>query len=223
MRQRRGDPYAGVPGRRLFVGVPLPDDAAAAIAGIVDDVRAQPLPIGARDVRWVRLDGLHLTLRFLGPTSEEQIGATEAAVVSVARAVDGPIELELAGSGTFPPGGRPRTIWIGVAGDTDGLGRLGQGTEDALVAAGWPPDPRPFRPHLTLARSDGIPVGPLVAERLASAMAGTTIRCTIDTIGLFESVTGGGPARYVPIVLERLGTTPSDATPVYHQTTPDPP
>ena len=127
MRERRGDPYAGVPGRRLFVGVPLPQDAAAAVAAIVEDVRAQGLPSGARDVRWVRLDGLHLTLRFLGPSPEERIPATEAAVVSVARAADGPIELELAGAGTFPPVGRPRTIWIGVAGDIDGLGRLGSG------------------------------------------------------------------------------------------------
>ncbi len=222
MRERRGDPYAGVPGRRLFVGVPLPQDAAAAVAAIVEDVRAQGLPSGARDVRWVRLDGLHLTLRFLGPSPEERIPETEAAVVSVARAAEGPIELELAGAGTFPPVGRPRTIWIGVAGDIDGLGRLGQRTEDALVAAGWPPDPRPFRPHLTLARSDGVAVGPLVADRLANAMAGNAIRCTIDRLGLFESVTGGGPARYVPVVLERLASTPPDATRVYHQTTPDP-
>jgi 2'-5' RNA ligase len=204
------------------VGVPLPEDAAAAVAAIVEDVRAQGLPSGARDVRWVRLDGLHLTLRFLGPSPEERIPATEAAVVSVARAAEGPIELELASAGTFPPVGRPRTIWIGVAGDIDALGRLGQRTEDALVAAGWPPDPRPLRPHLTLARSDGVAVGPLIADRLANAMAGNAIRCRIDRLGLFESVTGGGPARYVPVVLERLAATPPDPTRVYHQTTPDP-
>jgi RNA 2',3'-cyclic 3'-phosphodiesterase len=222
LSERRGDPYAGIPGRRLFVGVPLPPEAAAAVAGIVEDVRAQGLPPGARDVRWVRLDGLHLTLRFLGPAPEERIAATEAAVASAARAAEGPIELELSGAGTFPPGGRPRTIWIGVAGDTDSLVRLGQRTEEALVAAGWPPDPRPLRPHLTLARSDGVAVGKVVADRLANAMAGTTIPCTIEHLGLFESVTGGGPARYVPVVLERLAATPSDATRVYHQTTPDP-
>jgi 2'-5' RNA ligase len=222
LRQNRGDPYAGIPGRRLFVGVPLPDDAAATVAAIVEGVRAQPLPAGARDVRWVRLDGLHLTLRFLGPTPEERIADTEAAVLSVAHAIDAPIELELAGAGTFPPVGRPRTIWIGVAGDTEALERLGRRTEEALVAAGWPPDARPFRPHLTLARSDGVAVGPLVAGRLASATAETRIRCSIDRIGLFESVTGGGPARYVPVVLERFAATPPDATRVYHQSSPDP-
>jgi 2'-5' RNA ligase len=114
-------------------------------------------------------------------------------------------------------------LWIGVAGDTDGFARLAARTEAALVAAGWPPDDRPFRPHLTLARSDGVSVGPLVAGRLASAMAGRTIAAAIERLGLYESVTGGGPARYVPLALAPLGTAPPDGVPVYHQTSPDPP
>ena len=61
------DPYAGMAGQRLFVAVPLPTAAVAAVVDIVDAVRAMPLPDGMRDVRWVRMDGLHLTLRFLGP------------------------------------------------------------------------------------------------------------------------------------------------------------
>jgi RNA 2',3'-cyclic 3'-phosphodiesterase len=187
--------------------VPLPADTAAAIAAIVDDVRSAGLPAGARDVRWVRLDGLHLTLRFLGPTPESLIAPTTSAVTAVAGAAEGPIALELEGSGTFPPAARPRTLWIGVAGETDAFGRLAGATERALVEAGWPPDPRPFRPHLTLARSDGVAVGPLVASRLAAAMAGRSVPCTVDHLGLFESVTGNGPARYVSVVSERLGTS----------------
>ena len=70
------DPYAGMTGRRLFMALPLPEAATAAMIGVVDGVRAQPLPTGAHDVRWVRLDGLHLTLRFLGPTTDAQLGPT---------------------------------------------------------------------------------------------------------------------------------------------------
>jgi 2'-5' RNA ligase len=205
------------------VGVPLPGDAAAAVAEVVDEVRAGTLPHGARDVRWVRLDGLHLTLRFLGLAPEALVDPTADAVRAVALAADGPIQLELAGAGSFPRAARPRTLWIGVAGDTDGLARLAAATEAALVVAGWPPDDRQFRPHLTLARSDGVSVGPLVAGRLASAMAGRTIQAAVDQLGLFESVTGGGPARYVPLALAPLGTVPPDGVPVYHQTSPGPP
>jgi RNA 2',3'-cyclic 3'-phosphodiesterase len=222
LSERRGDPHAGIPGRRLFVGVPLQAEAARAVTAIVDEVRAAGLPDGARDVRWVRLDGLHLTLRFLGPTPDELIEPTTAAVTTVAREAEGPIDLELTGAGTFPRATRPRTLWIGVGGATDALDRLARLTEHHLVAAGWPPEPRPYRPHLTLARSDGVQVGPLVAGRLVAAMRGRSIPCTIDHVGLFESVTGGGPARYVPVALEPLGSAPAATRSVYHQTTPDP-
>jgi 2'-5' RNA ligase len=190
--------------RRLFVGVPLPPEAATQIAQIVEGVRALPLPDGGRDVRWVRLDGLHLTMRFLGPTPDGLVEPTLAAVEVAARAADGPIEIELAGAGTFPPGRRPRTLWIGLSQGSQALGGLAAATEAALVHAGWPAERRPFRPHLTLARSDGLATGPLVADRLAAAMADRRIRCTIEAIGLFESITGGGPARYLPLGLRNL-------------------
>jgi 2'-5' RNA ligase len=202
--------------------VPLPDDSAAEIRSVVEDVRSMPLPAGARDVRWVRLDGLHLTLRFLGPTPESRITATTEAIDAVARGVDGPIQMELAGSGTFPSARRPRTLWIGVSAGMEPLAGLAAATEAALVEAGWPADPRPFRPHLTLARSDGIAAGPLVAERLAAAMADRRIEAALDRIGLFESVTGGGPARYVPVLLRTLGRVSGPSDRVYHQRSPDP-
>jgi RNA 2',3'-cyclic 3'-phosphodiesterase len=198
------DPYAGVHGRRVFVAVPLGKAAADAVTAIVDAVRAQALPDGARDVRWVRLDGLHLTLRFVGPASEARI-ETLGRIVREAAGATSPIRATLAGAGTFPPGGRPRTLWIGVREGVTELDALARHLSDALVAEGWPADARPFRPHLTLARSDGIAVGPLVASRLAEAIADRPIECPLDRLVLFESVTGGGPARYVPIAEANLG------------------
>ena len=64
---------------------------------------------------------------------------------------------------------------------------------------GWTPEDRPFRPHLTLARSDGIGSGGRTAARLTEAAGDLDARWTVDRLVLFESVTGGGPARYVPI------------------------
>jgi RNA 2',3'-cyclic 3'-phosphodiesterase len=202
------DPFAGMPGRRLFIAVPLPDDAAEAVRSVVDEVRAEPLPPGARDVRWVRLDGLHLTVRFLGPTPEDRVEATAAAVRAVASAAAGPIAMELGGAGTFPPQGRPRALWLGIVQGADALGDLATQLDSALAAAGWPSEHRPFRAHLTLARSDGIAVGRLVADRLASAMSERHIPVLVDQLGLFESVTGGGAARYVPVASAQLGAMP---------------
>ena len=196
--------------RRLFVGVPLPADAADEIAAIVEAVRAMPLPAGARDVRWVRLDGLHLTLRFLGPTPADLLEPTVAAIETAAVGTAGSIQLELSGTGTFPSGRRPRALWIGISRGTDALADLAARVEEALVGVGWEPEHRAFRAHLTLARSDGVVTGQLIADRLAGAMAERRIRCTIDEVGVFESITGGGPARYVPIA--RYGLRPSAAS-----------
>lgn len=202
------DPFAGMPGRRLFIAVPLPEDAAAVVRSIVDDVRAQPLPADARDVRWVRLEGLHLTLRFLGPTPDDRVGPTAEAVRKVGEAAAGPIAMQLGGSGTFPPQGRPRALWLGIAEGGEALADLATHLGAALASAGWPSEHRPFRPHLTLARSDGIAAGPLVADRLASVMSGRRIPALIDRLGLFESVTGGGAARYVLVASTPLGAMP---------------
>jgi 2'-5' RNA ligase len=217
----RHGPDRDAPGQRLFVGVPLPHEAAAEIGSIVEGVRAMPLATGARDVRWVRLDGLHLTLRFLGPTLPDRLDATTEAVRRAAESAAGPFEIELARAGSFPPGRRPRTLWIGIAAGTEPLGDLARSTQDALLDAGWPGEERPFRPHLTVARSDGVPAGALVADRLATAMADRRIRCAIDQLGLFESITGGGPARYVPVALFALGASPGAGDDVYHQRAPD--
>ena len=224
MRGRQPDRYRAdrlEPGRRLFVGVPLPVEAASEIEGVVEDVRAMPLSAGARDVRWVRLDGLHLTLRFLGPTPAERIDGTAEAVAKAARSASGPFEIELAGAGSFPAGRRPRTLWIGLAAGIGSLTDLARSTQEALEEAGWPPEDRPFRPHLTVARSDGVASGALVADRLRGAMADHRIVCTIDAVGLFESITGGGPARYVPVALYRLGGSAIAEDGVYHHPTPD--
>ncbi|HUR76000.1 MAG TPA: RNA 2',3'-cyclic phosphodiesterase, partial [Sporichthya sp.] len=185
-----------------------PDDAAEAVRSVVDAVRAESLPEGARDVRWVRLDGLHLTLRFLGPTPDDRIDATSDAVRAVAEVTPGPIELQLGGAGTFPPHGRPRALWLGIVDGAEAVGEVATQLDAALGSAGWPSEQRPFRPHLTLARSDGVAVGPLVAERLANAMAERRIPVLLDRLGLFESVTGGGPARYVPVAVFPLGAMP---------------
>lgn len=205
-RGRWVDPFAGMPGQRLFIAVPLPLVAVEEVVRVVEDVRAMPLPVGMRDVRWVRLDGLHLTLRFLGPTPPVRVEPTAAAIRSVAVRT-APSTGRLAGTGVFPPHGRPRTLWIGLTDGVDALSQLALDLDAALEAAGWPRDGRPFRAHLTLARSDGIAAGSLVADRLEAAFGDRAIPFAIDRLVLFESLTGGGPARYVPVTEASLDGT----------------
>ena len=201
---RWGDPFAGIPGRRIFVAAPVSVEAREAIEAVVATVRGAAEP-GLREVRWVRLEGLHVTLRFIGPTLEPRIPDALAAVQATA-ATSPSFEAGIAGAGAFPGPDRPRALWLGIGPGADELTALTQAVDRELAVRGWPADGRPFRPHLTLARSDGIGSGARTAERLVAATIGLDIRWPVDRLVLFESVTGGGPARYLPIgeaLLER--------------------
>lgn len=197
MTARRGDPYAGIPGRRIFAAVPVAPAARAAVERLVAGVRASAAP-GEREVRWVRLDGLHVTLRFIGPTPEPRIPIA-ADALRAAAAGRPSFEAVLAGAGAFPDPVRPRSLWLGIGAGAAELAALTIAVDRELASRGWTPEDRPFRPHLTLARSDGIGSGGRTAARLTEAAGDLDARWTVDRLVLFESVTGGGPARYVPI------------------------
>lgn len=187
-----------MPGRRLFVAVPLPAEATERVAQLVDRVRVHAVRTRGRPgVRWVRLDGLHLTLRFLGPTPDERIESVAAAVRRAAADVT-PIPVGIEAGGAFPDLERPRALWLGVGEGAASLDVLASRLEDELAADGWPRADRPFRPHLTLARTDGA-VGAEAAARLLTASRDFHVEFTVDRLVLFESVTGGGPARYEPL------------------------
>jgi len=187
---------------RLFVAVPLSRDATAAVTEIVERIRAGE-PEG-RGVRWVRLEGLHLTLRFLGPTPDSRVADLAAAVADVAR--DGsPFTITVRGAGSFPPSGRPRTIWLDIRDGVERLEGLAARLDDRLADAGWERERRPFRAHLTLARADGVRAGPATVAALTEAASDLAIESPIDRVILYESITGSGRARYVERAAAALG------------------
>ena len=191
-------PGADLPGRRLFYAVPIPPAATEQIADVVAGVRALGVPDGGRDVRWVRLEGLHLTLRFLGPTLDDRVAAATRALTGAAEGRSA-FDISIGGGGTFPPHGRPRALWLDVRDGEEGLVGLAGEIDRELTHAGWVLDPKPFRPHLTLARSDGVPAGAAIGARLIEAAEDIEVRFRAERVGLYESLTGGGPARYEPI------------------------
>ncbi len=195
------------PGRRLFVAVPLADEPRRAVELLVERVRAgEPVPParGRPDVRWVRLDGLHVTLRFLGPTPEEQLSAVGAAVAAAA-ATAAPFEIRIHGGGAFPGASRPRAVWLGVTAGEPELAALAANLDAALEPLGWPPDERPFRAHLTLARSDGVARARDVVARLEELAAELDVAWRAERLVLFESHTGRGAAVYEALREERFG------------------
>ena len=188
---------------RLFFAVPVPAAARAAIDELMERVQAS-VGDGTARIRWVRVDGLHLTLRFIGPTPAERVPALEAAVDDVARAAT-PFAVGLAGGGAFPSAARPRTLWVGVTAGADRLASLADGLTQAVVQGGQPLDTRPFAPHLTIGRTDGLRQAAAAARALEEVAGALDIEFTADRVVLFQSLLGGGPARYEPLHESRLG------------------
>ncbi len=97
---------------RLFVAIDIPEDVRSAIAGLVAKLRP-----ACRNARWVRIENLHVTLKFIGETSPEICEAIQAELASIPPRP--PISITFRGLGFFPDERRPQVLWAGVKGGTE--------------------------------------------------------------------------------------------------------
>lgn len=138
---------------RLFVACEIPADVRDSIGEVIDRLRDR----SGTAVRWVKPEGVHITLKFLGEVPERRLPAVKMALQeAVVR--HQPFNLEFSNIGMF--GGREglRIMWAGIAGDVLRLEALVRDVNTALSVVGFQPEKRPFRPHLTLGRvKDEIP------------------------------------------------------------------
>jgi RNA 2',3'-cyclic 3'-phosphodiesterase len=173
---------------RLFVALDIPDDARSSILAIVAKLRP-----ACRNARWVRIEGLHVTLKFIGETSSEKAAAIQAALASIPSRT--PIPMKFHGLGFFPNERRPRVLWAGIEAGTD-LAALAEAIEKALDAIGFPPEERAFSPHLTLARFDtprGLDALHAAIEKAGPIEFGVA---TAKEFHLYQSVLKPGGAEY---------------------------
>jgi 2'-5' RNA ligase len=133
---------------RLFIAIELPDDVRTSLARTMDDLKNAGID---RSVRWVRPEGIHITLKFLGSTDEEDLPAIIAASREAVRPHP-PFGLAVEGLGSFGGPRNLRVIWAGVGGDTASLVSLAENLETAMATLGFPRESRAFSAHLTLGR-----------------------------------------------------------------------
>ncbi|SHN75582.1 RNA 2',3'-cyclic phosphodiesterase [Desulfitobacterium chlororespirans] len=129
---------------RAFVGI----DFAEKVKDQIHELQ-QKLKGYARKGRWKGRDNFHLTLKFLAQISFAQKVQIDESLQSLCRK-ERPLNLELKGLGVF--GGKEpyRVLWLGLAGDIQDLGALHKKVDQALAPLGFPPEKRPFNPHITL-------------------------------------------------------------------------
>jgi 2'-5' RNA ligase len=103
------------------------------------------------DVKWVGENNLHLTLKFLGNVDDTQIPKVADAVKRIAGQYE-PFEFTIGGVGTFPEGGMPRVIWIGLDEPTRKLEKMYYALDEALSPFAEKAEHRTFSPHITIGR-----------------------------------------------------------------------
>jgi RNA 2',3'-cyclic 3'-phosphodiesterase len=187
---------------RSFLAVAVREPTLGGVQRLLGELAVR-IPEG--ECRWVRGEGVHLTLHFFGELDDARVSDVLAAVTPAAAAVS-PFHLTLGGLGSFPRRGAPRVLWLGVAGGREPLAALAGGCRDGLLAAGFPVEDRSFSAHCTLGRPR--PEWSPAARSAWAARAAEGVALPpfpVDRLTLFRSRPGPSGAEYSVVVELPLG------------------
>lgn len=189
---------------RTFIAIVLPEPVIRQLAQVQRNLERQAPP---ESVRWVKSEGIHLTLKFLGDTPVGKLDAIQAALAAVASQAS-PCAFTVGGLGCFPNARRPRVIWVGIQPVGEELASLQRAVERAMKPLGFPPEGRDFTPHLTLGRvRDRIPPADLsrLGALVSSTDIGTLGEVQTRSFALIQSVLKPSGAEYTPLAEFLIG------------------
>ena len=133
---------------RAFLAIELPQGTLELIEGVKERLRP-----AVQGIRWTRAEGMHLTVKFLGDLSPDDVDRISEVVGRSTMDV-APMKLTLDAPGVFPSLKKPRVLWLGVGGEIDRLAALQGAIESDLEReCGFPGEKRSFKAHLTLGRA----------------------------------------------------------------------
>ena len=169
---------------RAFVAIFPPPGAREAL---LRAARRHPV---SGEVRWIPPSNVHLTLKFLGDVTDEQLGRIDAALGEVSGR-HGPFEIVPSNLGAFPSSRKARILWAGVGEGSERLRALADDVCSSLEPLGFAREGRPYTAHVTLGRARGRPVRLRPAEITAEVP-----RFSADRMELVRSVLGEAGAAY---------------------------
>ena len=131
---------------RSFLAFPISSDLKESLGYILNDLQQT-----RADVKWVRLENIHLTLKFLGDIEEIDLEKISS-VLGESCCGFGPITSHLSEIGIFPDLRHPRIVWAGLDDSKKKFQVLVEALEERLEKLGFAKDEHPFKPHITLGR-----------------------------------------------------------------------
>jgi RNA 2',3'-cyclic 3'-phosphodiesterase len=184
---------------RIFIALDIPADVRAGLTKYMERAR-----LLAPEARWARVEGLHVTLKFVGEASEAKVQEIQAALSSLNSPP--PFVIRFEDVGFFPNTQLPRSFWIDVRG-THLLHDLATTIDKTLAEVGIKRESKPYRPHLTLARcrasaKDLKGLTSIASSRLTHQFG----VMTVNEFFMFRSELGKEGARYAKIASFQLKT-----------------
>jgi 2'-5' RNA ligase len=188
---------------RAFVAIELSENLRRELGRIQGSLKSKGV---ADHVRWVKPEGIHLTLKFLGNVPASTITEIVHAVTQGSEGVK-PFTISFSGLGCFPSSSRPNVIWVGPEDDTGTLARLQTAIEDSLSVLGYPKEKRSYTPHLTLGRvardlaaSERRRLGDMIAEQNVGSLG----EMQVSDVCLIKSELSPSGARYTRLAAVTL-------------------
>lgn len=186
---------------RAFIAIKLSSSIQHSLAGLIANLQ-QRNPTG---VRWVSSGAIHLTLKFLGEISTNQVPIIQSVMKSVSSSHNSFL-LQIEGLGAFPSALKPRIVWVGIQAPP-GLIMLKNDLEQQMCSLGFDAENRSFTPHLTLGR-----VSKLISSHeirslsatLADPPASRIGEELVDAIHLYRSILNPSGAVYSQLFSTRL-------------------
>jgi RNA 2',3'-cyclic 3'-phosphodiesterase len=175
---------------RAFIAIELPDPVKSFLKGI-----SAELKLCGANVKWVRPEAMHLTLKFLGSVPTDLLPQIQEAALSLFKEQK-PTRLQVSRLGAFPGLRKPRVVWAGLEDASGVIIPLVDRLETALEPLGFPKENRPFNPHLTLGRFKSNERSSELIETIRQKMDIMGPSFVADHAVLFESVLKPSGAEY---------------------------
>ncbi len=184
---------------RLFVAVNLTENLRQQIWDSSATLRR-----AAPALLWSSPDHLHITLKFLGAQPAELVQQLSDSLSEVA-AEHSPIRISMGQFGAFPNPARPRVVWLGITQGANDLSKLAHDVDHACVPFGTALESRPFRPHITLARSrDSLAENQRMALSVAMKHEVAFEPFVVESIDLMRSEMSPRGSRYTALAVSHL-------------------
>lgn len=179
---------------RSFIAIPLTGEVQRAARKIARELRSEN-----DGMKWVPDDNLHLTLKFLGDVVDRDVPQVCNVIRECCQGTP-QFEIEVEGTGGFPSDQRPRVVWAGITSGGESLVELVTRLEAGLAKLGFKPEPRDYRPHLTLGRvrSGSRAAAPEVVNKVVRFKHRRLGTMLVDQIRLYASyLDKEGPSYHV--------------------------